>query len=367
MICGNYGASNLGDEAILAGLITLVRSAFPGSHITVMSTNPGQTKKSFKVNAIWHFPSGLRSFFRYWFTPSGWKSLKEVSKSDLILLGGGGLFADEQKQAVWIWFVQFCWFWLLRKKVICIAQSIGPLNTSLGRVLTGWVFRRAIAVTVRDEQSQKLLKSLGVKKVEVLADPAYAIGYENEMSVNRKKQVVLTVRPWIKGDHQSFDQLIAEVVVWLKEKYGYETVFLPFQTDFVDDRSRFKLIAKFLISNPAPMKLIIPEDFGQALEIIGRSRAVIGMRLHSIIFAVLGRTPFIGVSYSKKVKDFITTTGLSEYCIDYDQFSLEDFKNRFEKMEKHRQEIEDQLEKAKLHYTYKFFRHEQMLKDILNS
>lgn len=367
LICGNYGASNLGDEAILAGLITLVKSAFSKADIVAMSSDITATKKIFKVNAIWHFPSGLRSFFKYWFSPAGWRSLFTVAKADLVLLGGGGLFADEQRRAVWIWFTQFWWFWLMRKKVICIAQSVGPLNTRVGRALTGWVFRKAVAVTVRDEQSKKVLEKLGVKKVKVLADPAYAIGYQSEASLNRKKQIVLTVRPWIQGDHQNFDQVMAELIIWLKEKYNYETVFLPFQTDYVDDRTRFHLIAKLLTGKSASLKLVVPEDYAQAIEIIGRSQAVIGMRLHSVIFGVLTKTPFVGISYSKKVRDFIETIGLSEYSLDYADISLENLKKQFEKMEKHRSEIQQKLEKAKLHYTYQFFQNEKILKEVIES
>lgn len=63
VVCGNYGASNLGDEAILGGLINLIKSTWPHSEITVMSARPRQTSRYFQVSSIMPFPAGLRSFF----------------------------------------------------------------------------------------------------------------------------------------------------------------------------------------------------------------------------------------------------------------------------------------------------------------
>ena len=366
LICGNYGASNLGDEAILAGLIVLVKSTFPGTKILAMSSDINETEKAHRLKAIWHFPTGFRSFFGYWFSLLGWKSLSEVTRADLVLLGGGGLFADENPRAVWIWFVQFCWFWILRKKVVCIAQSVGPLNTKLGRILTRFVFKRAAAVTVRDAQSKVLLESLGIKNVEVLADPAYAIGYQNEAALNRQKQVVLTLRPWSKEHDSKINGILADFILWLREKHDLETLFLAFQTDHVDDRLRYNQIKDVLGKNSAGFKLVIPEDYSQAVEIIGRSEAVIGMRLHSIIFAVLGRTPFLGISYSKKVRDFIETIGLSDFSLNYESVTLEQLEQRFESLVLKKSDVVLKMEKAKLKYTYEFFRHEKILQKVMN-
>jgi hypothetical protein len=263
LICGNYGASNLGDEAILAGLIVLVKSTFPGAKILAMSSDLSVTEKSHRVQAIRHFPAGFKSFFKYWLSFSGWKSLNEVRQCNLVLLGGGGLFADENPRAVWIWFVQFCWFWILRKKVVCIAQSVGPLNTKLGRIFTTFVFKRVEAISVRDRQSKVLLENLGINNIEVFADPAYAIGYQNEAALNRQRQVVLTLRPWVNGDHDNFNQIMADFIIWLREKHDLETVFLPFQTDHTDDRERYEQVKKILGRNSAGFKLIIPEDYSQ--------------------------------------------------------------------------------------------------------
>jgi hypothetical protein len=181
----------------------------------------------------------------------------------------------------------------------------------------------------------------------VVHHPAYAIGYQNEAALNRQRQVVLTLRPWVNGDHDNFNQIMADFIIWLREKHDLETVFLPFQTDHTDDRERYEQVKKILGRNSAGFKLIIPEDYSQAVEMIGRSEAVIGMRLHSIIFAVLGRTPFLGISYSKKVRDFIETIGLDDFSLDYGKITLEQLKGKFDTLMAKKTEVSMKMEKAK--------------------
>ncbi len=364
VVCGNYGASNLGDDAILGGLIHLIKSTWPHSDITVMSAKPAQTAADFRVQAVLHFPAGVRSFFRFWFTTSGWKTIARMAAADIVLLGGGGLFTDEKPRAVWIWFVQYIWFRIFNKKLICISQSVGPLKSKLARRLTAAVFKRALLVTVRDSQSELLLKSLGVKNIHLMADPAFGIGYDQEKSITRQKQVVLSLRPWINGNSKEISGQVAGMIDYLWEKHRLKTVFIPFQTDLDDDRVSYREVADRLV-NPEAMTLKTVQDFSQVLEIISRSELVIGMRLHSIIFSILAVTPFIALSYSQKVKSFLQTINLGEYCLDYESFNLTALEKSFLKTQTNYVSLRNQLESQKLRSTYNFFEHEKLLKELL--
>jgi polysaccharide pyruvyl transferase WcaK-like protein len=68
VICGNYGAENLGDELILEGMLETLRAVSPDAEITVMSGNPKETKWLYKarygMEAVAKFPSGIRSFLK---------------------------------------------------------------------------------------------------------------------------------------------------------------------------------------------------------------------------------------------------------------------------------------------------------------
>ncbi len=365
IVCGNYGASNLGDDAILAGLIKLVASSWPHNEIAVMSRTPRKTAADFGVKGLVFFPAGFRSFFKFWFLPAGWITLKSVRRADLVVLGGGGLFSDEKKRAVWIWFIQFLYFWILRKPVVCLAQSVGPLNSSWAQKLTRFVFSRSKLVTVRDRQSKTLLEKLGIKNIRVLADPAFAIGYNSDSSVSRQKQIVLTLRDWVRGDQPKINLELARLIddIWIK--FHLRTIFIPFQNEIEDDKNRYKELAS-LLTNPEAMQLKIVQDFSQAIEVIGRSEMIIGMRLHSIIFSVLAGTPFVALSYSKKVRDFVETIGFDEYCLNYMDLNSENIERLFAHARKHQEDIQSRLAAQKLKSTYSFFEHEKLLKDTFN-
>ncbi|MCC6643755.1 polysaccharide pyruvyl transferase family protein, partial [Candidatus Peregrinibacteria bacterium] len=91
---------------------------------------------------------------------------------------------------------------------------------------------------------------------------------------------------------------------------------------------------------------------------------VIGMRLHSVILAVLSKTPFIALSYSKKVKDFDATVGMKDFVLDYQKLNLDDLKKMVKNLLLVEKDVAINLEKEKLKNTYKFFDHEKLLKKL---
>ena len=71
IVCGNYGAGNIGDEAILAGILKDIEEIAPGSNVTIMSGNMQETKElhknthSLQLDSVMFIPAGPRSFIRF--------------------------------------------------------------------------------------------------------------------------------------------------------------------------------------------------------------------------------------------------------------------------------------------------------------
>jgi polysaccharide pyruvyl transferase CsaB len=365
LICGNYGIGNLGDEAILDGLIRLVSSTWPAAKITVMSSIPAATKKAHKVNAVSLFPSGIRSVFKFWFSLNSVKTMSALRKSDLVLLGGGGLFNDEKWQAIFVWFIQFCWFWAYRKRLVCVAQSVGPLRKWWSRNLVRLVFNYSKLITVRDNSSAKLLQGLSIKDVHVLADPAFAIGYESPLSRNKQNQVVISIRPWQSHNSLALYKEMAQFIDNVFEKKNLRSIFLPFQTEIENDQKCFDKISELLVNKEA-LEYVQPDDYTHALEIISRSKAVVGMRLHSIIFATLTATPFLALSYSNKVTAYADMIDMGEFVLTSKSFKHSEAVKILNKCLGHCDDISKRLEKEKLKKTYAFFEHEKLLKSIVS-
>jgi polysaccharide pyruvyl transferase WcaK-like protein len=83
-ISGSYGGLNLGDEAILQGIVTPLRASLP-VEITVFSRDPDDTLRRHQVDRA----VPVREMSRN-------ESLSEIRRLDLLVLGGGGLLFDAE-------------------------------------------------------------------------------------------------------------------------------------------------------------------------------------------------------------------------------------------------------------------------------
>ncbi|MCK5376929.1 MAG: hypothetical protein KAJ97_07610, partial [Acidobacteria bacterium] len=79
-IVGYYGFHNLGDEAILSSMLAGFESTVPGAKVVVTSGDPEATTARHGIGAVhWRDIPAI---------------VREVGESDLVILGGGGLFLD---------------------------------------------------------------------------------------------------------------------------------------------------------------------------------------------------------------------------------------------------------------------------------
>ncbi|MFO0780837.1 MAG: polysaccharide pyruvyl transferase family protein [Candidatus Gracilibacteria bacterium] len=184
VICGNYGATNLGDEAILESILQFVHKAVPGAHVTVVSANPSLTASQHHVNVVPKIPSGFRSFFSAFFGKKLRKTLDAYRHADAVIFGGGGLFSDEKPRAIFIWSMQILPALLMKKPVFCFGQSVGPLMMKMSRRMVKFLFRRMKVVIVRDEASRGLLEKIGVRHaVEYVPDPVFGLNIGKNSSL----------------------------------------------------------------------------------------------------------------------------------------------------------------------------------------
>src|SRR6185312_6757679 len=117
-ISGSYGGMNLGDEAILEGILSQIRATVPAD-ITVFSKNPPDTLARHKVERA----VSARHLTRREVTP-------EIRDLDLLVLGGGGILYDRDA-ANYLREVTIAQE--LGVPVILYAISAGPLGTQSAR------------------------------------------------------------------------------------------------------------------------------------------------------------------------------------------------------------------------------------------
>lgn len=165
LLSGYYGFGNLGDEAILASTVEAVGRRAPEVGVAVLSANPGETSAS----------HGIQAFNRM--SPKGVTSA--IRMSDLVVFGGGSLLQDSTSFRSLSYYIAFIYLVkALGKPLVVYANGIGPLRSKVGRRLTGAALRTAKEITLRDPESESVLRDLGVgvdTRVTVTADPAFLL------------------------------------------------------------------------------------------------------------------------------------------------------------------------------------------------
>ena len=105
--------------------------------------------------------------------------------------------------------------------------------------------------------------------------------------------------------------MMARLADFLYEKYGLLPVFIPMQHKYVDDCK----ISREIISKMKNPGYIVSSRYSvsETIGIISAMDLVVGMRLHSLIFAAAQKVPMIGIAYEPKVDWFLKYIGLEEY------------------------------------------------------
>ncbi|MGI5838854.1 MAG: polysaccharide pyruvyl transferase CsaB [bacterium] len=320
MVSGFYGYNNTGDDLILAGIIASLRRQIPGVEITVLSADPAQTAARYGVTAVY---AGRRL--------DGLGAIAQaIGRSDLFILGGGGLLQDRERRIVPYWLSRVGLARLLGKKVMFYAQGIGPLTTGLGKALVRLVANRVDLITVRDEESKQLLREIGVIRPPVLvtADPALCL--ERPPAGTGERLLALagatagdaplvgfSLRPWPGiAERTAALAAAADAVV---ERLGARVVFIPLQAPGdtavaadVRDAMERREAAFVLAGQPEPMEIAA---------VLGQMKIVVGMRLHSLILAAGQGVPCVGIIYDPKVANFARRAGLGDYLCDFSRLA----------------------------------------------
>jgi len=294
LISGYYGFDNLGDEAVLAGIIKLFKEIDSEIDITVLSANPEVTKNRYSVDSI-----DRTSLLNI---------ISELAEADLFVSGGGSLIQDVTGRLSIFYYLGLIWLAKLQgTKVSFYAQGVGPLNRKINRIMTGITLKSIDHIGVRDRASAVFLSSIGLKEnnVELTADPVFAL--YNEKDVVRRKlhsriTIGISVRPW-QADY--IEELGAGLSKFA-QKYSCDFKIYPFHRGV--DKSPSEKLKTILDSTTVSDVIIeeLAEDPSKAVKQLKDTDLFLGVRLHSLIFALLNQIPFLAVSYDPKIDGLVS-------------------------------------------------------------
>ena len=304
LLAGYFGSSNLGDEAILEALLSGIRKEYPDADITVLSAEPSET------SAVHH----VRSIHKYSFL----RIIKALRNADAFILGGGGLIQDStsgRSLRYYLFLISLAKHF--GKKVILLGQGIGPVRNKkrLKKALSG-----VDLITVRDEDSLKFLTDIGVKakKIVLSADLTFLLPAPSKEAGKKllelegivkggSRLVGISVREAVGGAKISEEEYraLAAMCDHLINEMDLQPVFLIF--NYPDDLETSSRVMEHM-KDPAHVVLRRCSP-AEMLAVISNMDALIGMRLHSLIFSAIAKVPSFGLSYDPKVAVFQKIAG----------------------------------------------------------
>jgi polysaccharide pyruvyl transferase WcaK-like protein len=194
--------------------------------------------------------------------------------------------------------------------------SAGPLHDAAARTLVRDTLSRVDAVTVRERRAQQLLEEVGVRDIEVTADPAFLLEPEplpeealQREGLNKNRRLIgFSVRepgsaaPDIDETH--YHALLANAADYMVDRLDADLVFVPMEPRQKDTQHCHAVVSKMAHAHQAT---VLKGEYtsGQLLSLISHFDFAVGMRLHFLIFAALNRVPFVALPYSSKVAGFL--------------------------------------------------------------
>jgi polysaccharide pyruvyl transferase WcaK-like protein len=320
-------------------MISGLRSCLRQIDVLALSFNPAHTSRHHGVKAI----SNL--------LPLVAGKLPLLRKSDLFILGGGGLLQDYSSVLnIPHWMSNLNLARRMGIPTMLYGVGVEPIRFAFYRAHVSRALDQVNIVTVRDDESAKLLRSWGTtNEIHTTADPAWGMkylverdeGYSHEPQAGREPHdgpvIGISLRQWLDLDSiarylvpfkseprltgfaacskaNRFLNVAARLADTLVERINARIVVLPvWQTadrpislSFFE-RVRHKQQVHLVADQYSPLELVAA---------IRNMDAFIGTRLHSLLFAAISGTPFIALAYSPKVKALMNQLGYSVRSVD---------------------------------------------------
>lgn len=295
VISGYYGSGNAGDEAVLASMLAALRARLPGAEYVVLSADPPATARLHRVAAV---------------SRTGIGAVRAIAGADLLISGGGSLIQDATSARSALYYLGVLGLaTVLARRTMVFAQGIGPLRRRWIRVLARWVLNRVDLITLRDEDSRRLVAELGVHRPSILvADPVFAMDAapatraEEILRGAARPRIGVAVRPL--GDDRYLSALIDGLAA-LRAQTGASIVALVFHPAYDEAMSA-------AVSRATGGRVIAGLPPQEMMAVIGALDLLVGIRLHALICAVATGVAQVGLSYDPKVEALFRRVGVGQ-------------------------------------------------------
>lgn len=330
LICGWYGTETLGDKAILGGVIDVARQRRPDLAIDLASLEPYVSRMTVRqmpdlgIDRVMTLGEAFAAV--------------TTAQYAAVVIGGGPLMSSIP------WCTHLLEIFAAAKQVgtkcLIAGCGIGPLYVDYRNAAIKHLLELADAIVLRDQGSAQIARDVlkVERKCEVALDPAFLWIRRRTTTPERDpKQILLALRNWpIEEFAARMDPTEAEMI-----KTAYENELTLMIREILRVDPAIKLVPfcmhKYAVGGDDRIfyrRLLtqFPEILSRLdnrhrtpiedLQLIVRSRAVLAMRFHSVVFSLATNTPFLAVDYTLggKIAGLLGDVNALDLLIPIDRF-----------------------------------------------
>jgi len=300
------------------------------------------------------------------------RSYKAVRELDLLIISGGGQLSDlwrgpwSHPYAIF----KFCLITKVAgKKLYILNVGAGPLDHSLSKLFARYAVQLADYRSFRDEESQKLLRSVGVK-AQTYVYPDLAYGLEVAECGKGNPQIsessVVGINPigfcdprnWPRKDEAAYREYLKKMVCfseWLLEQ-GYKVSFFTNEASldrYVIEDLKEELSLRLAANLFGQLSFSASENVKDLLDEMTGFDFVVTSKYHGIVFSqVLGK-PVISLSYGRKMDSAMRAVGQERFNANIEHFSVDWLVKAFSCLVNDREQIKQESSKVVRTYAAK--------------
>ncbi|MDQ2941697.1 MAG: polysaccharide pyruvyl transferase family protein [Chloroflexota bacterium] len=292
LVVGGYGYRNIGDEAILAGLLT----SLAGKQVTIVSRAPAETQAMHGVPSV-----GIAG------------ALGALRRHRTLLIGGGGLFGSDMGRLGRLLPAYGIIAALSGRTVAVEGVDIDAGMPIVTRALVRGLLSRAAHVSVRDVASARTLEGWGVGVVDVEPDlsermvpaaPSVGVRLLRESGIEPGRPVVGLSLTAVND--RMVGPILATIAVAMERHPGVQFCFIPMSQHPFVSRHNDLVLAQRLRRLRPELRIIEGDRHPAAiLAVFGALDIAVCMRYHSLLFAHRCGVPIIPIAYADKCRRWL--------------------------------------------------------------
>lgn len=423
----HMGLGNMGDAAIQEAFIANIRSRIPGVRLINFSLHPVDTKERHHIDSYpirWSYPGkaadgepgtesptlnqrGRSALKRhrilykiakpvhdlYQELAHLRRSYRVVKSLDLLVMAGGGQLCELWHDLPYNVF-KFCVLAkLARKPLFVVGVGADLLEKPSNKFFAKWSVRMADYISLRSVESERLVRSLGVKRpIKVCPDPVYGLdvgryltpretarqagdrllddmGRRIELVTNSPTMTSTDIAPrvginpmgfcdprgWPHKDQKTYDGYLdkmEEFTTWLLDS-GYSVEV--FSSDAAGDIYSISDLQNRLMRRLSPegtSKITFRPLFhlDELLSQIASFDYVVTTKFHGVVFSHLLGKPVTAISYLPKIDHLMRDVGHGYYCLGVATFDVDSLKEIFQSMVAQRDKLQSLFQDKTLAY-----------------